>query len=167
MADEALTSYAQTRGLLSASPRHLDDLRKWLDRPEYGGSFLKGKVEGVWDAEKGFGDFASIVQHKTLTAGLTSHLGRLILHIKRSCTSQRKPSNHLYTVSASTQQWLANGVMTVLSSVCPVVPIVILFFITDLLVRLGLILIFTAIMAGTLVFGMGMEPDKTLAITTA
>jgi hypothetical protein len=57
--------------------------------------------------------------------------------------------------------------MTVVSSVFPVLPIVILFFIDRLLVRLGLILLFTAVFAGVLVFGMRLEPDKTLAITTA
>lgn len=57
--------------------------------------------------------------------------------------------------------------MTVVSSVFPVLPIVILFFVKRLLVRLALILVFIAIFAGVLVFGMRLEPDKTLAITTA
>lgn len=153
--------------LQTSAPRHLDDLRKWLQRPGYGESFLRGKLEGVWDVEKGFDDFASFAELKSTTTGLTSHLANIILHLKRSFTSDERPENHIYTLSETTQQWMANGIMTILSSVCPVLPIVILFFITDLLIRLGLILVFTAVMAATLVFGMRMEPDRILAITTA
>ena len=61
---------------------------------------------------------------------------------------------------------VANGVVTVISSVFPVLPIVILFFIPQLIVRLALILVFTVVFA-VLVFSMHMNSDKVLAITTA
>lgn len=70
-------------------------------------------------------------------------------------------------MTASSQDRVTNGLVTVISSICPVLPIVILFFIHDLLVRLGMILLFTAIFASILVFGMQMRSDKVLAVTTA
>jgi hypothetical protein len=44
---------------------------------------------------------------------------------------------------------------------------VILFFVPALIVRLGLILVFTVGFAAVLVFGMNMASEKVLAVTTA
>jgi hypothetical protein len=52
--------------------KHLQTLRKWLNRSEYGNSFLRGRVEGVWDAEKGFDDFAVIQRTKWFGTGPSS-----------------------------------------------------------------------------------------------
>jgi hypothetical protein len=58
-------------------------------------------------------------------------------------------------------------VATVTSSVFPVLPVVILFFVPTLIVRLGLILVFTVGFAAVLVFGMNVNSEKVLAVTTA
>ena len=168
MLDDALIRHAQVSSMMK-SPRieHLKNLREWLERPGYGGSFLRGKIESVWDAEKGFKDLASFEALQRRDAGLTLHLANLVLHLKRSWTGTGKPSNQIYTVGESTHEWIADGIMTIISSIFPVLPIVILFFVNRLLVRLGLILVFTGIFAAVLVFGMRIESDKTLAITTA
>ena len=167
-ADEALTQYARvTKTLTKASSDDLLNLRKWLERPGYGNSFLKGSVEGVWDADKGFEDLCSFKQPRSADTILTYFLARAILHLRRRLARSRPSVGHIYTLDDTTQEWIASGIMTVVSSVFPVLPIVILFFIDRLLVRLGLILLFTAVFAGVLVFGMRLEPDKTLAITTA
>lgn len=174
MADEALIQRAQIRTLLqTARSDHLRTLRKWLERPGYGGSFLRGKVESVWDAEKGFKDFASFPDGQILPPRLTSYLAALLLHLSRAWSEWNREkgsngdSNHIYTMGKNTHKHLANGIMTVISSILPVLPMVILFFIKRLLIRLILILVFTNVFAATLVFGMRIGPDQTLAITTA
>jgi hypothetical protein len=48
-----------------------------------------------------------------------------------------------------------------------VLPIIVLFFISSLLVRIGLVFVFTAVFAAVLVFGLNLAPDTVLAITTA
>jgi hypothetical protein len=48
----------------------------------------------------------------------------------------------------------ANDVLTVISSIFPILPVVILFFTGPLIVSLGLILIFTVLFAVVLVVGM-------------
>ena len=121
----------------------------------------------MWDAEKGFDDFAAIQRTKWFGTGPSSLLIRLMLHITRRFSRQKQPHGHVYSLPEVSQTFVANGIMTVLSSVFPVLPIVILFFIHRLLVRLGLILAFTAIFAAILVFGIRLDPDKVLAITTA
>jgi len=159
---------AQLGQLLSAPPtNNLQTLRKWLNRSEYGNSFLRGRVEGVWDAEKGFDDFAAIQRTEWFSAGPSSLLTRLMLHVRRRFARHKQLHGQVYSLPEASQAFIANGMMTVISSVFPVLPIVILFFINRLLVRLGLILVFTAIFAAVLVFGMRMDPDKVLAITTA
>ena len=62
---------------------------------------------------------------------------------------------------------VGNGVVTVVSSVLPVLPLVALFWVQHLLVRIGLIHVFTLIFAALLVFGMHMDSGKVLAVTTA
>jgi hypothetical protein len=142
-------------------------LRSWLERREYGDSFLRGKVESVWDEDKAFEDLCSFEGMQSANSGPTSYISNTLLHLKRRWKGACDRPNHIYALDERTQEWVASGVMTVVSSVFPVLPIVILFFISRLLVRLGLILVFTAVFAGALVFGMRLEPDKTLAITTA
>lgn len=147
--------------------KNLQTLRKWLNRSEYGNSFLRGRVEGVWDAEKGFNDFAAIQPAKWFSDGPSALLVRLMLHARRRFASHKQPHGQVYSLPEASQAFVANGIMTVISSVFPVLPIVILFFIDSPLVRLGLILVFTALFAAILVFGMRLDPDKVLAITTA
>lgn len=147
--------------------RDLRELQSWLSRPEYGGSFLRGTVEGVWDAEKGSDDFATFDAMQTSKNGFTAQFALVLLYLQRCISHRKKPADHVYSLADSSQRWMANGIMTVTSSVFPVVPIVILFFVERLLVRLGLILVFTAVFSAVLVFSMRIEPDKVLAITTA
>jgi hypothetical protein len=154
--------------LLSApQAKNLETLRKWLNRSGYGNSFLRGRVEGVWDAEKGFDDFAAIQRTRWFSSGPSSLLVRLMLHARRRFAGHKQPHSHVYSLPEASQAFVANGIMTVISSVFPVLPIIILFFINRPLVRLGLILVFTALFAGILVFGVRLDPDKVLAITTA
>ena len=134
--------------------RDLRELQDWLNRPEYGGSFLRGTVEGVWDAEKGSDDFATFDAMQTSKNGFTAQLALVPLYLQRCISHRKKPTDHVYALADSSQQWMANGIMTVISSVFPVVPIVILFFVERLLIRLGLILVFTAVFSAVLVFGM-------------
>jgi hypothetical protein len=55
-----VAQYAKLSTILSKSPtKDLRSLRKWLERGGYGDNFLRGKVESVWDEDKGFDDLCS------------------------------------------------------------------------------------------------------------
>ena len=82
----------------------------------------------------------------------------------RPLLSRRLKPDRVYSVN---EKRVAQGVSVVVSSIFPVLPIVILFFVARPLVRIGLILIFTAVFAAVLVFGLRLEPEKVLAITSA
>jgi hypothetical protein len=153
--------------LQKSHPKQLQSLRKWLEGSHYGNNTFRGRIEGIWDADKNFTDFVTFRDQQVTKLGLTAWLSELILHGKRWFSDSSTSPDHIFALAASMEGWIASGIMTVVSSVFPVLPIVILFFVKRLLIRLILILIFTGVFAGTLVFGMHMDPDKTLAITTA
>ena len=162
--NEALDQYLKQEKLASPSQSTLQGLRGWLDRPEFGHGFLSGSVEDVWDSNKGHkpDEFFSVTSHM----GLTSGLSRVLINLRRLFTLRRS-STRVYTVDGSSEGIIARGVSVVVASVLPVLPIIILFFVESLLTRIGLILVFTAVFAIVLVFGLKMEPDQVLAITTA
>jgi hypothetical protein len=89
-----------------------------------------------------------------------------LVRVKRYLTAAKKPKYHIYCLEDSSRAGIANGVATVISSVFPVLPVVILFFVPRLIVRLVLI-VFTVGFAAVLVFGMNVNSEKVLAITTA
>ena len=136
-------------------------------RKDYGDSFLAGKTEDVWDIEKGFEDHTTTTSPRDRFSGLTNCVSTLFVHLRRLAGSTHQPQDRVYGLTSSSQDRVTNGLVTVISSICPVLPIVILFFIHDLLVRLGMILLFTAIFASILVFGLQIRSDKVLAVTTA
>ncbi len=85
----------------------------------------------------------------------------------RPLLSRRREPDRVYSVSSSSEKRVAQGFSVVISSIFPVLPIVILFFVERPVVRIGLILVFTAVFAAVLVFGLKLEPEKVLAITSA
>jgi hypothetical protein len=166
--DETLIQQAILNSSL-AEPKSADlkSLREWLMRKDYGDSFLAGKTEDVWDVEKGYDDHTTITSSGDRYSGLTYCVSTLLVYLRRLVGSGHQPQDRVYSLTSSSQDRITNGLVTVISSICPVLPIVILFFIHDLLVRLGMILVFTAVFASILVFGMQMKSDKVLAVTTA
>lgn len=75
--------------------------------------------------------------------------------------------DRVYSVSSSSEKRVAQGFSVLISSIFPMLPTVILFFVERPIVRIGLILIFTAVFAAVLVFGLKLQPEKVLAIASA
>jgi hypothetical protein len=145
------------------SQKNLDTLRDWLGRDGYGNMFLLGDTEGVWDKERALTDFMAF---QTTADGITELL-RMAGARQAISDCRQKPKYPIYCLEDSSRTGIANGVATVISSVFPVLPVVILFFVPRLIVSLVLILVFTVGFAAVLVFGMNVNSEKVLAITTA
>jgi hypothetical protein len=160
--DTALIQQSQIAMLSSPHKKDLSSLRGWLDRPHYGDGFLAGTVEDVWDVEKNHVDFVTFEPR----GGLTYAISRFWLYVRRLFSRKTMPKGQIYYTDGSPEGHLANGILTVLASLFPMLPIVILFFIHRLLIRLVLILVFTAVSAGLLVFGIHLKSDQVLTITT-
>lgn len=132
---------------------------------DFGDSFLSGKTEGVWDEEKRFRDFVVPKTEREVMDAFTEHTASFLLSLKG--WAQRNRRTKLLTISSPVMAKLSKALVTIIASIFPVLPIIILFFIDRLLIRLGLVLAFTACFALVLVFGLGIESGRTLAITTA
>lgn len=106
--------------------------------------------------------------HSTVPATGSLRVFRdFLLRCKCYLTSTEQPKYQIYSLEESSRKGVANGVVTVISGVRPVLPILMLLWAQHLLVRIGLILVFTVVFATLLVFGMHMDSDKVLAVTTA
>jgi hypothetical protein len=124
---------------------------------------VSGSVEGVWDTERKYSDFVTF----QAVGGLAYEFSRFFLYLWRLFAPKQDIPDRVYQLNASPSGGFANGIVTIVSSVFPVLPIIILFFIHRLLIRLILILAFTALFSAILVFGVRLKPDQVLAITTA
>ena len=128
-----------------------------------GKGFLTGDVEDVWYMKQGINDFYGLED----SSGLAFRIGSLLKALQRLFyrgSSQTTQPHHIDTSSAGR---LDQGISTIIASVLPVLPIVVFYFVQKLLVRIGLILVFTAVFAAVLVMGLQMQSETTLGITTA
>lgn len=158
--DEALQCYEHQQKLPSPPRNTIRVVHEWLQRSDFGASFLGGTSQDVWDLQRDIHDFLTFGPSE----GLSAMLARAYISLRRNLT---RSSDRVYHVDSSEDASLAQGISVVISSILPVLPIVVLFFIKSLLVRIGLILVFTAVFAAVLVFGLKLGPEKVLTITTA
>lgn len=142
----------------------------WLSGVHKGAPFLAGDTEDVWNAQldtgkngpAGVEDFYGFEDN----SGLAFRIGTLFASLQRVLSRGSKPEQP-HHIDTSTSGALSQAISTILASVLPIIPIVVFYFVQRQLVRIGLILIFTATFASILVIGLQLEPDKTLGITTA
>ena len=145
--------------------RDLTSLRTWLDDSELGKCFLAGKTEDVWDVEKGFEDYVAVAETGD---ALSNRLAWLFLSVRRALRRRfQAKENEVESLGAREYQQMLNGTLTVLASILPVLPIVVLFVVRPLAVRIGLVFLFTLLLAATATFGMHISAERVLAITTA
>ncbi|KAK5715185.1 hypothetical protein LTR17_016934 [Elasticomyces elasticus] len=161
--NEALDQYLKQEALPSPSKSSLQACRKWLDLSELGASFLTDSEEDAWGPSIGNEEFMAFAPRQNITTFFATGLLGMwrLLHCWSSSPTR------IYSINSSDEGRIARGISVVVSSVFPILPIIVFYFVHSLLVRIGLILAFTAIFAGLLVFGMRLSPDKVLAITTA
>lgn len=87
--------------------------------------------------------------------------------IQRKFATGSQPADRVWGVSESKGARLADGLSTVLSCLLPTVSIFVLYLIHNMRLRLGMILVFTALLAVVLVFVTKARRVEVFAITTA
>lgn len=75
--------------------------------------------------------------------------------------------NGIYSLSGATETKMTASVVTVVASALLVVPILVLYFVPSLGARLALVFVFTVLMAAVMTFGLALNAEKVLAISTA
>lgn len=154
-------------------------IQQWLkgDTAQKRKPFLARDPEDVWtkavsgvcepaDPE----DFYSFAEHDSLTYVLISIYAWItgIFSCVLACVFPRKTNpDKFHHVDSTLSGGLGKTIMTAIASLMPVIPIVAFYFVEKLIIRIGMIVAFTAAFAVILVVVLEMKPDKALAISTA
>ncbi|KAF4946800.1 hypothetical protein FSARC_14110 [Fusarium sarcochroum] len=170
--NEAVEQYKRLNAI--AYPKKLDmvAIHEWLNDMNLGGAFLAGDVEDVWTIDLGerrikaaeVSDFYGFDDQSGVAFRIGSGVSWLHRLVFRSSGNEPRQPHHIDT---SVYGPLDQAITTIVASVLPILPIVVFYFVTNLLVRIGLIIAFTAVFSAVLVVGLQIEPHATLAITTA
>ena len=75
--------------------------------------------------------------------------------------------DEVHSLTAGQSNRLTAGIVTVLASVMLVLPILVLYLVHSMAIKVGLVFVFTVLMAAVTTFGLYMNADRVLAITTA
>src|SRR4051812_45862427 len=97
---------------------------------DFGASFLSGTVEDVWDPQRPTHEFLTFAH----SGGLSFNLARFWVGLRRNLSLSRA-RGRIINADGSEDGGIAQGIAVVVSSLFPVLPIVVLFFIDSLLVR--------------------------------
>lgn len=165
--DVSLLRQTKLSSLKRPDPEDLKSLRKWLERPEFGNHFLTGRPEGVWDIEKGTGDFICVADGSREIDVLTRSISRLVPYLDRMLRGKTRPANTIYHIPLSRVTAIVDGLSTVLSSLLPALSILVLYVIKSMRVRLAMILVFTALLSMTLVLFTRARRVEVFATVTA
>ena len=156
--DASLLTQAQLNALPQPKERNIGVLREWLQRPAYGNSFLRGFEKRTWDVEKV--DLAALQKEADDSDPLTRWLFRAIpsyfhnrwAHRWKSPVQGREGEEDLFEYKSSTIVRFATSATTLLSTIFPLVSIPILYFVKNMSIRLGLIVVFTSLFSLALLF---------------
>ena len=166
--------------------RDLANLRDWQSDPRCGKSSLLGTSEDVWDTMQSKGLSAGDYIAAADTGDARSYmLGRWVLRIRdkigkityhrqhdpggkgQNCTEKQMPADVVESLDADQTMKVTNGVLTVVASTLPILPVVGLYLVKSLAIRVGLVFVFTMVMSAVTTFGLSINAEKTIAITTA
>jgi hypothetical protein len=155
-----------------SSPKRSDirAICDWLNGSQRGAAFLAGDTEDVWNVQLATGqhqpagveDFYGFEDNNSLAFRIS-----LIFVFIRQLFSWSSNREQPHKIDTSTSGALGQVISTIIASVLPILPIVVFYFVQRLLLRIGLILVFTAAFAAILVIGLELKSDTTLGITTA
>lgn len=144
--DEALAQEAFLSKLGPPRPHHVKLLRECLEDPRLS-DYLLGKDSNIWSDESTLHDLVSAHPVRDFDR-LSLWLIKLFLPIFHRFVGQHYKDNadgSVYHYDDEHLEFPASVISTVLASMLPVVSIVVLYFVTSMAVRLGIVAAFTAI----------------------
>ncbi|KAI4129924.1 MAG: hypothetical protein LQ338_002009 [Usnochroma carphineum] len=145
--DGALLQYLALRKVAKPSSNAVEVLQGWLDRPEGGDFFLKGREAYTWEMEK---DLVSLNEQQPGQDGLTKLINEKLVpwYHRRWGHRTQKPS--LTAESYGVWQYdqeklnlLANAISTLLASLLPSISILVLYLLSRPVTKLVAILWFS------------------------
>ncbi|OQO12263.1 hypothetical protein B0A48_02904 [Cryoendolithus antarcticus] len=135
----------------------------WLNRPDGGRSFLCDREKDIWTAEN-MEDLISLAPPRAQQDVFTSFLDGALTDIYHRIWGKRKETQPGFRDYSQKQTSRASTVIvTVLSSALPTITVLVLFFIHSLLIRIGLVIVFTALFS--LALAVFSSADKATIFT--
>ncbi|PMD16822.1 hypothetical protein NA56DRAFT_579789 [Hyaloscypha hepaticicola] len=139
------------------NPRDLKGLQEWMKRPSIGSVFLIGRDRNVWNYGEDLSALKPSAPGNKFSAWLVDTLTPLYHHTLGRY--HRKPAKEVLKYAPNTVHYsdstvyrIAAFIGTIVASLLPISAIIVLYFITTMPVRLGLVSIFTAIFSVCLWF---------------
>lgn len=152
MSDETMAHQKMMRDLQSPAKTNLAFFRDWLTRKKMGGCPILGADRHAWDEETEY-DLIALVHSKdtdsftnwvcrTIVPGFHAVLGR---YVKKPVAWD--PESGICDYSESTILTVLDICGTVVSSLLSISAIVVLYLVSNMSVRLGIVAAFTAVFA--------------------
>ncbi|KEY71819.1 hypothetical protein S7711_11347 [Stachybotrys chartarum IBT 7711] len=170
--NDAVEQYKRLCSLPGAERLDMVFIHEWLNDNRYGNYFLAGDVEDVWTVGLGHGNFEAADASDFFTFEDQSkpalRLMSIVIFLHRFVSRFRSSSSgKIHHMDVSAHGVLDQAITTVAASIIPILPILIFYFVHETLIRIGLIIVFTAVFSVILVVGLRVKPHAALAITTA
>ncbi|OCL00017.1 uncharacterized protein K441DRAFT_627195 [Cenococcum geophilum 1.58] len=152
----ALTQALEVSKARSPTKREVDFLRSWLIRPSLGANFQNHPEDTIW-SKSNDGDFITLRSQESENDPFTSVLNGFLLDIYHRIWGQQRKHNQSEKLGRNIRRYNDEHILRVskvigatLSSLLPTLVILVLFFVKRMLVRIGLVIVFTAVFSLTL-----------------
>ncbi|KAH9862706.1 hypothetical protein J1614_010799 [Plenodomus biglobosus] len=149
----ALALALQVKGAEQPTERELENLRSWLRRPKGGNDFLAGEEAKVWE-DKNASEYVTLFPRADLeNDAFTSFLGGRLLDVYHSIWGGNRKAKYgtepgeveIRKYSGRKIAKTGNIAVAIISSILPTLVILALYFVKRMIVRIGLVILFTAI----------------------
>ena len=156
ISDATLLQQSQLSKIDSPSEDEIQFLQDWLRRPTMGNAFLRGREETVW-RDRAPKEMVTLVQRELeadpfstwLSTGLVDLFDR-VWGNRRKEPIRVDPDSGIVEYDNRRLSSISNGVGVTFASLVPTVSVLVLYFVNDMLVRLGLLIVFTAFFSAAL-----------------
>ncbi|KAL8950148.1 MAG: hypothetical protein Q9222_003802 [Ikaeria aurantiellina] len=168
--NQALALASQLEALPGPCRRDFRTLQEWLDRPEGGDFFLRGREAETWTCNDSFVTISHCEANKDRMTGFINDCAIPFYHrlwTRWTKDTKRKECNGIWKYRADTVTTAVNTMTTILSSLLPSTSIFILYFLNQPVARLAAIMVFTAIFSSTLCLMTRARRIDVFAATTA
>ncbi len=167
--DDALLQHSHLYQLPKANRHDLRVLREWYGDPDFGAEFLPWPEGKAWNEEM-TGDLVALSVRKTDGDVFTRWITEKLLpkyHQKIGYKFKKDTANGIIEYRDSKFNSTANTISIILSSLIPPASIFALYYVNHTPIRLGLIMIFSAILAACLAIFTAARRVEIFAATVA
>ncbi|KAL8983455.1 MAG: hypothetical protein Q9205_002316 [Flavoplaca limonia] len=166
----AVIQYFALRKVAKPATNSVECLQEWLDRPEGGDFFLKGREADTWETVN---DLIALDRRRPSNDALTNLINeKLVPWYHRRWAQRFKPSptadwHGIWQYDQEVLETIANAISTLLASLLPSISILVLYFLSKPVTKLVAILLFSVLFSVILSAVSTARRIEVFAATTA